>query len=137
MALVHIDHRTLPVQSPTRIEAVEVRFAEGTVAQLIKCAVEEQVRDLAVRRQLTPRAVRQALDSQYRDRLPDPRILRNLEWQKINMRQEVRTALRSFEEGIFTIMIDGQAVPRSLEALLQLTPTSRVTFRRQNPMLVA
>lgn len=137
MALIHADTQGKNGQPATKIQPVEVLFSEGTVAQLIRCVVEAQVRDLAVRRQWSAGAVRQALDSQYRASLPEAFMQQLLAWQKINVRQEVQAALTSFQEGIFAISVDGRELPRRLEESVRLMPHSRVTFRRIFPVMVA
>lgn len=136
MALITLESQENTLPTPP-IHPVEINFINGTVEQLIRSAVEAQIRDLAIHRHLSAFAIRRALDTHYKAKVNDSFIQQFLEWQKINMRQEVKSALQGFQEGVFSIYIDGQELLAALEEYIDLSPYSRVTFHRQKSLSLA
>lgn len=105
-----------------------------TVAELIKHAVEAQIRDLAVCRRESASIIRQTLDQYYvvansRSAAVHPTLsaLLALSEPKINIRGEVRNAQHAFEAGAFAVVVDGQAV-HNLEQKIEVHASSRVVF---------
>lgn len=125
---------------PVWLELLEERI---TVSELIRRTVEEQVRELLVKRKLDAQEARQILDRQYltaeqvaaqaekgairypsstRTKVPD-----------IDPEAEVRKALRAFKAGSYFITVDGKQMER-LDEVVTFAPGTRVTFLRLMPM---
>lgn len=104
-----------------------------SVAELIKRAVEAQIRDLAVCRRESASIIRQTLDQFYvanaSTTLSHPTLtsLMALSEPKINIRSEVRNAHQAFAAGAFSVMVDGQRFG-DLDQKVTVHPASRVTF---------
>jgi hypothetical protein len=115
-----------------------------TLAELIRRTVEEQVRELVVRRQRETAEVRRALDRQYLTgseveaqarehgavRFPAPR---DGAPPVIDPEAEVRRAQDAFRRGVYHVFVDGQQVER-LESVVRFTPGARITFLRLTPL---
>ncbi|HEX2988956.1 MAG TPA: hypothetical protein VHS06_12415 [Chloroflexota bacterium] len=126
---------------PVALQLMEERL---TVAELIRRTVEEQVRELLVRRKLAADQARQLLDRQY---LTEKEIARQAEHGAVRypsgrVRQEppidpaaeVWKALRGFENGSYLILIDGRRMER-LEETIDFAPGVQVTFLRVMPLM--
>jgi len=129
-----------PTLVPVVLELLEERI---TVAELIRRTVEEQVRELVVRRKLDAQQARRALDRQY---LTDEEIMAQAEQgavrypsrraahvPEIDPETEVQKALRAFEAGSYLILIDGRQVER-LDEELTFAPGVKVMFLRLMPL---
>ncbi len=130
-----------PELNPVYLRLIEERL---TVAELIRRTVEEQVRELAVRRKLDAEQARRALDRQYftdkeivarseRGGVNDP-SQRTSSLAEIRPQEEVRKALRAFEAGSYFVTVDGRQVER-LDEVIELRPDSKVTFIRLMPLV--
>jgi hypothetical protein len=115
-----------------------------TVAELIQQTVEEQVRDLLLNRKLDVEQMQRVLDRQY---LTDADVRRQVaegavrspsakavRIPQIDTAEEVRKALRSFDQQTYMIVVDGNQA-ESLDELLTLRATSKVTFLRLTPLV--
>lgn len=98
-----------------------------TVAELIKRAVEAQIRDLAICRRLSPANIRDVLDLHY---ATAPTHLRGMN-DRINTRSEVKNALQAFATQVFRVLIDDQPLAPELDRQIFLRPESRITFVRE------
>ena len=123
-------------QSNNALNSIIIQLSKTTltVAELIKRAVEAQIRDLAVCRRESASIIRQTLDQYYVATNHSPTAvqptlsarLRMLE-PKINIRSEVRNAHQAFANGAFSVMVDGEPVEQ-LDQRIQVHPKSRVVF---------
>lgn len=114
-----------------------------TAGELIRRAVEEQLRELTARQSLSAERRRQALDRQY---LTDEEIGRQAASGAVGrtprsrapragaVGEEVDRALRAFESGAFALIVDGRQVER-LEEMVDLGLGTRVTFLRLMPLV--
>lgn len=115
-----------------------------TVAELIRRSVEEQVRELVIKRQMDAQQVRHALDRHYLTaveiaeqaehgavRYPSNRAT---EVPQINPKVEVQKALRAFEAGSYIILVNGQQVEH-LDQELSVSSNTKVTFLRLMPVV--
>lgn len=115
-----------------------------TVAELIQQTVDEQIRDLLLNRKLDAEQMQRILDRQY---LTDADVRRqaaegvvrspsakSVRIPQIDTAEEVRKALRSFDQQTYMIVVDGHQA-ESLDELLTLKATSKVTFLRLTPLV--
>lgn len=99
---------------------LNLRKEHLTVAELIRCSVEEQVRELVVKRRMDTQQARRALDRHYLTaaeiaaqaehgavRYPSNRAT---EVVQIDSKAEVHKALHAFEAGSYIILVNGQQV---------------------------
>ncbi len=125
---------------PVILDLIEERI---TVAELIRRTVEEQVRDLMVRRRLDALQAQQALARQF---LSDEEVsnqarrgavryppARSAGVPQISPQAEVQKALAAFERGTYMVMIDGKRRER-LDEQITFAPETRVTFLRVMPL---
>ncbi len=130
-----------PAEPEVAPVALELTAERLTVAELIRRAVEEQVRELRVRQRLNAEQARRALDRQY---LTAEEIAAQVEQGVIRLRAprhreidpglEVARALRSFEAGAYLILVDGRRVDR-LDEEVTCAPGMSVTFVRLMPLM--
>ena len=114
-----------------------------TVAELIRRAVEEQVREMTAARRLSIEQQRQAFDRQY---LTDNDVRGQAAAGAVRLQSSVReqrpldpvaavrTALDSFERGGYAVLVDGHQAER-LDEVLELRLGSRVIFLRLTPLV--
>jgi hypothetical protein len=115
-----------------------------TVAELIQQTVEEQIRDLLLNRKLDVAQMQRILDRQY---LTDADVRRqaaegavrspsakSVRVPQIDPAAEAQKALRSFDQKTYMIVVDGHQA-ESLDELLTLRATSKVTFLRLTPLV--
>lgn len=130
MVIVEIDSHVdghPPLEPCLNSVVVHLQGNRVTVAELIKRAVEAQVRELAICRRLSPAVIRRVLDLYYAE---TPTGLRGLN-DRINTRSEVKSALKAFAGEIFRVLIDDQPIAPELERQLYLRSESRVRFVRE------
>ena len=118
---------------------------ELTLAELIRRTVEEQVRELVVRRQREVADVRRALDRQYltgseveaqareQGAVRFPSQARRRPARTIDPEREVQRALDAFRRGVYHVFVDGRQVER-LDSVVRFTPGARITFLRLTPL---
>jgi hypothetical protein len=114
-----------------------------TAAELIRRAVEEQLRELAASRALSAEQRRRALDRQY---LTDEEIRRQAASGAVGRTprsreapagdpgEEVDRALGAFESGSFVLIVEGRQVER-LDEVVDTGLGARVTFVRLVPLV--
>jgi hypothetical protein len=117
---------------------------ELTLAELIRRTVEEQVRELVVRRQWEVADVRRTLDRQYLTgseveaqareqgavRFPSQG---GADVRTIDPEKEAQRALNAFRRGVYHVFVDGRQVER-LDSMVRFTPGARITFLRLTPL---
>lgn len=129
-----------PSLGPIVLELTEGRL---TVAELIRRAVEEQVRGVLAQYRLDAAKARRALDRQYltesdvasqaasgKVRFPSQHDMRVPE---IDPQAEVSRALRAFEHHTFFVLVDNTQMERPDE-VVTLRSDSRVRFIRLMPL---
>ena len=130
-----------PDLAPVVLRLLDERL---TVAELIRRAVEEQVRELTARRRLDAELARRALNRQYLSpeeiavqaergavRFPAGRPARP---EPLDPAAESARALRAFEAGAYTVLVDGRRVDR-LDEVVPFSPGTKVTFLRLMPLV--
>lgn len=130
MLIVEVDSHVAGTPTPApSLAPVTVHLQRNriTVAELIKRAVEAQVRELAIDRRLSPAVIRAILDSHY---AAEPIGQQRLN-DRINTRNEVKNALQAFAEQIFRVLIDDQLLTPELDRQVYLRPNSRISFVRE------
>ena len=122
--------------SHNKLNSVIIHITRTTItaAELIKRAVEAQIRDLAICRHESASIIRQILDQHYvlanntaSNIHPALASFMARSEPKINIRSEVRNAISAFEAGSFTIEVDGAAVS-NVDQTITVQPDSRVIF---------
>lgn len=122
--------------------ALALLHEQLTVRELISQAVEEQIRDLLLQRKLDADEARDILRRQYLTdadvqaqskagavKVPSDKSLR-----PIAIADEVEKALDAFERGVYMVVVDGHQTD-TLDEVLTLTPTSKITFLRLTPLV--
>lgn len=130
MLIVEVDSHVAgtPIPAPSLAPvAVHLQRNRITVAELIKRAVEAQVRELAIDRRLSPSVIRAVLDLHY---AAEPIGQQRLN-DRINTRNELKNALQAFAEQIFRVLIDDQPLTPELDRQIYLRPNSRISFVRE------
>ncbi len=146
MLSVEIRHKVIggrPDEPQLGDVVLELLNEEITTAELIRCSVEEQIRDLILHHKLNIEQARQAIarhyltETQVRQqaqtgaiRYPSNKIS---ELPEIDLAAEVGKAITGFENQTYMIVIDGQQV-EGLDEVLKLEPTSKITFLRLTPL---
>ncbi len=128
-----------------RLGAVSVKLPQMriTVADLIRRTVEEQVWDLLSRRKVEAEEARRVLERQYLTQgqmevlaregaVRSPR--KTVRVPKIDAEEEVRKAIRAFEDGAFMILVNGRQVS-SLSEEVSFAESGKVTFLRLTPLV--
>jgi hypothetical protein len=115
-----------------------------TVAELIRRTVEEQVRELTVRRRLGAAEAQRVLDRQYLTRaevdaqaggqgavrFPSRRAGQA---GAIDSEAEVQRALDGFRQRLYHVFVEGRQA-ESLDEVVRCGPGTRVTFLRLTPL---
>ena len=115
-----------------------------TAAELIRRTVEEQVRELTIRRRLDAEQAGRALARHYlsaeevaaQSRRGAVRFPTGREGKAVQLHpaREVAKALRAFEAGTYVILVDGRRVER-LDEVVPFSPGTKVTFLRLMPLV--
>ena len=130
-----------PDLAPISLRLLDERLS---VAELIQRTVEEQVRELTVRRRLDAEQAGRALARHYLSaeevaaqarrgavRFPTARADKVAQ---LDPALEVEKALRAFEAGTYVILVDGRRVER-LDEVVPFSPGTKVTFLRLMPLV--
>ena len=130
-----------PDLAPISLRLLDERLS---VAELIRRTVEEQVRELTVRRRLDAEQAGRALARHYLSteevaaqarrgavRFPTTRAGKAAQ---LDPALEVEKALRAFEAGTYVILVDGRRVER-LDEVVPFSPGTKVTFLRLMPLV--
>ena len=130
-----------PDLAPVSLRLLDERLS---VAELIRRTVEEQVRELTVRRRLDGEQARRALDRHYLSaeevaaqahrgavRFPSGRPATAA---PLDPEAEVGKALRAFEAGAYVVLVDGRRV-EGPDEVVPFAPGTKVTFLRLMPLV--
>jgi len=130
-----------PDLAPISLRLLDERLS---VAELVRRTVEEQVRELTVRRRLDAEQASHALARHYLSteevaaqarrgavRFPTARAGKGAQ---LDPAAEVAKALRAFEAGTYVVLIDGRRVER-LDEVVPFSPGTKVTFLRLMPLV--
>lgn len=124
--------------------AIEILNEEITVSNLIKETVSEAIDHISQNLGYDVSQAQTALNRQY---LSDADIQEQAqkgevkltqendsEQEYISKAQEIKKARQAFDNGVYIIIVDGQQAD-SLDQVLHLTPTSKVSFIRITPLV--
>ncbi len=132
-------------QAPSPLDTVllEMLVEKITLAELIQRTVEEQVRELVVRRRLQAEEAASVLGRQYMTaqeiaeqaargavRYPSKHKGKSAE---LNPAAEAKRALKAFEAGAYMVYADGRRI-ESLAEEVTFAPGTKVTFLRLMPL---
>jgi len=123
---------------PLRLDLFEEQL---TLAALIRRTVEEQVRELRMRRAQDWLAIAEALDRHYLTEAEVAAQAANAGAVRLPRRQpgsldaelEVRRALVAFERGVVAVFVDGRQ-REQLDEVITVRPGTRVVFLRLMPL---
>jgi hypothetical protein len=130
-----------PALDRVLLELLEQRI---TVTELIRHTIEEQVRNLTVRRKLAAEDARRALDRQFLSpgeinaqaehgavRWPSQRSLTP---PALDPQFETEKAIRAFQAGSYVILVNGRRV-ENLDEVLTFDLDAKITFLRLTPLV--
>lgn len=129
-------------QTPLPAVALELLTETVTIRELIAHAVEEQIHELQTQQHIDVQAVQHILNRQYMTnaeiqaqakhgvvKMPEP-----TEMMQIDVSKQIRKAIEAFEKAVYIIVIDGEQAD-SLDTVVTLKPTSKITFLRLTPLI--
>ncbi len=122
--------------------ALELLNEQLTVRDLISQTVEEQIRDLLLHQKLDTDKARNILHRQYltdadvqaQSKTGAVKVPSEKPQRPIAIPNEVEKALDAFERGVYLVVVDGSQAD-TLDKVLTLTPTSKITFLRLTPLV--
>jgi len=143
MVTIQVRSRTIgTTQTPLPPVAFDLLNETLTIRELIAHAVEEQIHELQIQQKLDTQAVQHILNRQYLTnaeiqaqakhgavKMPEP-----MEIRTIDISRQIRKATEAFEKGVYVIVIDGEQA-ESLDQMVMLKPTSKITFLRLTPLV--
>lgn len=124
--------------------ALELLNETLTIRELITHTVEEQVTEMLTKQKIEIETARRILQRQYlteadiaqqaeQGAIRDPNVTPKKP-AELDSKTEVKKAVEAFEKNTYLIIIDGEQAD-SLDQVVTLSPTSKVTFLRLTPLV--
>ena len=130
---INVEARVLGEQREAGIGTVSLMVPAQRLSgsELVRLAVEEQIRALTARRKLTAADIEHRLNRQYGAAAPSREV--RIGVSELNAAHEVDRALQACRTGQCVIVVDGQALD-DLESEIVLEPETNVRFLRLLPL---